>query len=271
MTKGLCLSGGGAHGAFQVGVIKRLAELGHRWDFVVGVSVGAINALQMAMCPKDKQLEGARDLEQFWYAIKGNETIYHDWTIPIIEGLFGRGGMYDTEPLKNLLTHYYDPKKMAAGIPMRVGACNLRTGQVEFGHEHSLDVVAWVLASASYPGAFPPVWIGGDAYTDGGVRHTAPIEEAIRMGADDIDIVLCDPQTGEDNPWDQGDAGNAALVGIRAAGIMSNEVFVTDQDVLKQFKGKHRIYSPYAPWSLNSLTFDPRAIRHMIDVGYGIP
>lgn len=269
--KGLCLSGGGAHGAFQVGVIKRLAELGHRWDFVVGVSVGAINAMQMAMCPKDKQLEGARELEQFWYSIKGNETIYRNWTIPILEGLFGRGGMYDTEPLYQFLRARFDPKKMAAGIPMRVGACNLRTGQVEFGHEKSPNVVAWVMASASYPGAFPPVRIGSEVYTDGGVRHTAPIEEAIRMGADSLDIVLCDPQTGEDNPWDTGDAGNAALVGIRSASIMSNEVFLTDMDVLQDFKGTHRIYSPYAPWALNSLTFDPKAIRHMIDVGYGIP
>ena len=82
--KALILSGGGAHGAFQVGVIKRLAELGHQWDLVAGVSVGAINAMQMAMyAPKD-HLQAARELEQFWYNIRGNDTIYRNWTIPIL-------------------------------------------------------------------------------------------------------------------------------------------------------------------------------------------
>ncbi len=60
--KGLVLQGGGAKGAFQVGAIKALIELGHSFDGVVGVSIGAINAAFVA--------QGDMDLAyKMWYDI----------------------------------------------------------------------------------------------------------------------------------------------------------------------------------------------------------
>jgi len=270
--KALVLSGGGAFGAFEVGVIKRLTELGHRWDVITGVSVGAINAMGMSMYPPAQQDAGARALEQFWFSIRGNETIYRNWTIPILEGLFGRGGMFDTAPLEAFLRANFHPGLLAvSGVQLRLAATNLRTGQIACGTEKSPDVVKWVMASAAFPGAFPPVTIDGEKWVDGGIRNTIPIAEAIALGADHLDIVATNPQSGEALEWDLKHAGNAALIGIRAAEIMENEVFRTDQDCLKDFKGTHRIYAPFAPWDSDSLTFDPKIIRHMIDVGYGIP
>jgi len=271
-VRALILSGGGSFGAFEVGVIKRLIELGHRWDIVVGVSVGAINAMQMAMYPPARQDHAAALLEQFWYDMKGNGDVYRNWTIPVIEGLFGRGGMYDTAPLEAILRRNIQPKLLAAsGVRLRLGACALSSGEIHFGNENSPDVVKWVMASAAFPGVFPPVDINGEKYVDGGIRHTTPISEAIIAGGTQLDIVMCNPRDGSSLPWNMKDAGNAALVGIRAANIMENEVFQTDLDALTAFSGTWKIYAPYAPWDSDSLTFDPKIIRHMIDVGYGIP
>lgn len=270
--RALVISGGGAYGAFQVGVIKRLTELGKRWDIIAGVSVGAINALQMAMYPVSQQDTGARVLEQFWYDIKSNETVYRNWTIPILEGLLGKGGMFDTAPLESFLRARFKPELLSlSGVLLRLGATGLSSGQIVFGTEKSHDVVKWVMASAAFPGAFPPVEIDGEKWVDGGIRDTIPVEEAISLGATHIDIVMTNPQDGEALPWDLKHSGNAALVGIRAAEIMENEVFVTDQDCLKNFTGTYKVYAPYAPWDSDSLTFDPKIIRRMIDVGYGIP
>lgn len=270
--KALILSGGGAYGAFQVGVVKRLAELGRRWDAVVGVSVGAVNGLQVAMYPPIRALDAARELEQFWFNIQGNQTLYRHWTIPILEGLFGKGSIYDTAPLEAYLRARFKPTLLASsGVKLRMGATNLRTGQLQFGDEKAPDVVKWVMASAAFPAAFPPVRLNGDLWVDGGIRDTAPIQEALAMGATDLDIVLTGPRDGEAHDWDLKGAGNAALVGIRAAEVMANEVFKTDQDVLKTFKGTYRIYAPYAPWTTDALNWDPKVIRKMIDVGYGIP
>ena len=44
MTRALILSGGGARGAFQVGVMKYLDEMGWIPDLVCGTSVGTVNA-----------------------------------------------------------------------------------------------------------------------------------------------------------------------------------------------------------------------------------
>ena len=270
--KALVLSGGGAYGAFQVGAIKRLAELGRRWDVILGVSVGAVNALQIAMYPPSQTLEAARELEQFWFGIQGNQTLYRNWTIPVLEGLFGKGSIYDTAPLEAYLRARFKPAKLASsGVKLRMGATNLRTGKLHFGTEKSPDVVKWVMASAAFPAAFTPVRLDGDLWVDGGIRDTAPINEAVNMGATDMDIVLTGPRDGEAHDWDLKNAGNAALVGIRAAEIMANEVAQTDQDVLKTFKGTYRIYAPYAPWTTDALNWDPKTIRKMIDVGYGIP
>jgi NTE family protein len=246
--------------------------MGRRWDAVLGISVGAVNALQIAMyAPKD-QLEGARELERFWLAIKGNETIYRNWTIPVIEGLLGKGSIYDTAPLESFLRARFKPDALkASGVKLRLGATNLRTGKLVYGHEKSADVVKWVMASSAFPAAFTPIALDGDLWIDGGVRDTIPIAEAVHMGATEMDIVLTGPRDGETYDWDQKRAGNAALVGIRSAEIMANEVFKTDQNVLKNYKGRVRVYAPYAPWTTDPLDFDPKAIRHKIDVGYGIP
>lgn len=51
MKVGLVLSGGGAKGAYQVGVLKALRELGTRIDAVSGASIGALNGGVLASSP----------------------------------------------------------------------------------------------------------------------------------------------------------------------------------------------------------------------------
>ena len=68
----LVLSGGGAKGAFQVGVLKYLYEQRQFSPTIItGTSVGSLNAAKLAEGP------GAmRQLERLWRSIKGNQDIY---------------------------------------------------------------------------------------------------------------------------------------------------------------------------------------------------
>lgn len=61
---GLVLSGGGAKGAYQVGVVRALDELGVRVDKIAGASIGALNGAVLACSPD--LAEGSRRLEQLW-------------------------------------------------------------------------------------------------------------------------------------------------------------------------------------------------------------
>ena len=126
--RALVLSGGGARGAFQVGVIQRLLDLGHAWDLVAGVSVGALNALGMAMYPPAAQKDGAFHLAEMWHGIRGNDSVYTSWWGGPLTALW-KGSRYDTAPLARLLARFYEPKRLAAsGVQLLVGAVSLRTG-----------------------------------------------------------------------------------------------------------------------------------------------
>ena len=73
MKVGLVLSGGGAKGAYQVGVLKALLELGARVDMVAGASIGALNGAVLASAPS---LEiGVERLENLWMTMDADSLI----------------------------------------------------------------------------------------------------------------------------------------------------------------------------------------------------
>src|SRR5262245_36976870 len=67
----LVLQGGGALGAYQVGVYQALHEAGVEPDWVIGTSIGAINASLIAGNPPECRLER---LLEFWSRIE-----HDDW------------------------------------------------------------------------------------------------------------------------------------------------------------------------------------------------
>src|SRR6201986_2198864 len=73
----LVLQGGGALGAYQAGVYQALHEAGLEPDWVVGVSIGAINSSIIAGNPPEKRLE---KLEEFWNTITAHDpfTLWPD-------------------------------------------------------------------------------------------------------------------------------------------------------------------------------------------------
>lgn len=64
MRYGLCLTGGGAKGAFQAGIIKSLKERGVNVNIVSGTSIGAVNAYFMMK-------NGYERLYDFWINMDG--------------------------------------------------------------------------------------------------------------------------------------------------------------------------------------------------------
>src|SRR5712664_1061945 len=70
----LVLQGGGALGAYQAGVYQALHEAGLEPDWVVGVSIGAINAALIAGNPPERRLER---LTAFWDRITERKVWLH--------------------------------------------------------------------------------------------------------------------------------------------------------------------------------------------------
>ena len=202
----LVLQGGGALGAFQVGAYQALHEAGIEPDWIIGTSIGAINAALIAGNPPEKRMAA---LDAFWRRITQHGIGL--WTPAAMAGtlndmaIMARGvpgffspnpnawrGMnakvglqqasyYDTAPLRTTLAGLIDGARLNAGAPrLTVGAVNVRSAAMRyFDSQRDTLGIDHVLASGALPPAFPAVRIDGDAYWDGGIYSNTPIEAVL--------------------------------------------------------------------------------------------
>src|SRR5499426_2586009 len=200
----LVLQGGGALGAYQVGVYQALHERGIEPDWVIGTSIGAINAGLIAGNEPRERLDR---LEEFWRRMKRKEfwglanwpgladtTSYWSTLFGGIPGFFepnplaflgahyplGRdsAGFYSTAPLAKTLTELVDFTLIERCTPrLTVGAAHVRTSEMRyFDSRETAVTVRHVMASGALPPAFPAIRIDGELYWDGGILSNTPTE-----------------------------------------------------------------------------------------------
>jgi NTE family protein len=206
MITGLVLQGGGALGAFELGVIECLLDHGIEPGVVSGVSIGAINA---AVLCGHRHPDARVELRALWsdlttislpppfdplnrhVSLFGNPGMYR----PRIDyvNLLGWTSFYDTEPLRLTLERHVDFGKLAPAGSRRaprliLTATNLRSGRLDRFDSRELALTPdHVLASGSLPPSFPPTVApappqggGGLApYWDGGLFDNTPLSKVI--------------------------------------------------------------------------------------------
>ena len=170
-------AGGGSLGAVQVGMLRELTRRGVSADFVVGSSVGAINASYYANAPN---AAGIEKLERIWCALQRHHVF--PVTLRSVIRLLGRpDNLIDPSNMRRLLErHLPFPNLEDATIPVHVIATNLGGTAVCLSSGPAVDAI---MASAAIPGAFPPVRIGEDHLMDGAVGSNTPILTAAKLGA----------------------------------------------------------------------------------------
>ena len=179
------LSGGGSLGAVQVGMLRALFEQGVCPDFVIGTSVGAVNAAWIAGCPDP---DGVLELGEIWKGLR-RQDVFPLSPITSARGLIGRANHFiSNENLRNLLERHLPFKRLEeAKVPLHVVATELKSGRATI--LTSGPAVPALLASCAIPGVFPPVTIGRREYVDGGVANHTPITVAIELGAAKIYVL----------------------------------------------------------------------------------
>ena len=98
----LVLQGGGALGAYQAGVYQALTEAGIEPDWVIGTSIGAINASLIAGNPPEQRLER---LEEFWRRVThpplsqltGAAPLFGQWAANMMTVAGGLSGVLQTQ------------------------------------------------------------------------------------------------------------------------------------------------------------------------------
>ena len=200
----LVFQGGGALGAYQAGVYQALHESGIEPDWIIGTSIGAINASLIAGNEPDNRVER---LEEFWRRMRRKEfwglsnwpglvdtTSYWSTVLGGIPGFFepnplaflgahyplGRdnAGFYSTAPLEKTLIELVDFALVKRCMPrLTVGAAHVRSSQMRYFDSRGTAIsVRHVMASGALPPAFPAVRIDGELYWDGGILSNTPTE-----------------------------------------------------------------------------------------------
>lgn len=216
----LILSGGGAKGAFQCGAEQYAREaLGYHWDILAGVSVGALNAVMLAMG------KGPR-MAEIWNTITPDKVYtggFNLWSILRI--LFGAKSFYGNAPLQRMLHQEFEPEKLQGEL--RIGAVSLLTGEyVQFtGQDPDLEKA--ILASTVMPIIWTPVDVSPrfPVMVDGGVRNISPIGDVLALEPDEIVIINCSAENLENLPEPP---ANILKIGVRTLDLLLNELFISD-------------------------------------------
>ncbi|MCJ2186644.1 patatin-like phospholipase family protein [Novosphingobium beihaiensis] len=216
----IVLSGGGAKGAFQVGVLDALmGKYGVKPHIVVGTSTGAIQALGAAQ-------DDIERLKEFWLSLRKDSDIYKKRFLPFAV-LFGAKGIYDARPLRKLLAGLYDPQRLAgSGIALRLGVVQLQSGEFRTIDQSVPGIDNWVYASSAMPVYFDPLETSdGAQWVDGGVRDVTPLGAAMKENPTGVLVIRASPPAGsvKDKSF-----GGLVPIGLRSVGILQSEVSRND-------------------------------------------
>lgn len=208
----LVLQGGGALGAYQAGIFQALDEQKVVPDWVVGTSIGAVNAALIA--GNEPHLRLLR-LREFWERIAHRDSIdmskvpdrvrkINTWIAAVDATLRGVPGFYsprmfspfmaglsvppesasfyDTSILTETLNELVDFNYLNAkdGMRMTVNALKVTTGElVSFDNTKQTLGPRHIMASGALPPGFPGVRIDGELYWDGGLFSNTPLETVL--------------------------------------------------------------------------------------------
>jgi NTE family protein len=226
-TVGLVLPGGGARAAYQVGVLKAIADMlplaPNPFPIIVGTSAGAVSAavLGTEACRWQRAVAG---LEHVWAHFHVEQVFRVDassmlrsglhWMLSLISGgllLPPPLALFDNSPLRALLDRHLD----WSGLQSNIDAGHLRSLALcatSYGSASSVaffqgsgDSHEWVrqqrvgrrtelrldhvMASLGVPFLFPPVQLGDDFFGDGAQRQLWPLSPAIHLGADRLLVI----------------------------------------------------------------------------------
>jgi len=241
MNKGstaLILPGGGARGAYQVGVLKAVREItagkGNPFPIICGTSAGAINAAVLASHAHVFG-SGVDKLELFWSTMKCSRVYRTDfwnvfksalqWALSMTFGgnlIRSPKSLLDNEPLRGFL----EKTLQLDGVDTAINSGSLRgltvtasgyscAAAISF-YQAQAGIEPWsrarrhgrpakinidhLLASAALPFLFPAVRIGNEYFGDGGIRMLAPLSPAIHLGASRLLVITTRDEKPDPSP-----------------------------------------------------------------------
>jgi NTE family protein len=226
-TVGLVLPGGGARAAYQVGVLRAIADLmptaPNPFPIIVGTSAGAVAATVLAT-EAFRWHRAVDALESVWAGFHVEQVFRADpfsmmrsglhWALSLMSGgllLPPPRALFDNTPLRQLLEerihwpHLQRSLRVGALRALALCATSYSSAASVSFFEGEVALGEWerhqrlgrrepltldhLMASMGVPFLFPPVLLDGEYYGDGAQRQLWPLSPAIHLGADRLLII----------------------------------------------------------------------------------
>ena len=234
----LILPGGGARGAYQVGVLKAVRDMvaakSNPFPIICGTSAGAINAAVLASHAHEFET-GVDRLEHFWSTMKCSRVYRTDvWSVfttalkwALSMSLGGRlvrppKSLLNNEPLRYFLEKTLQLEGLDTAIAngnlhgLTITASGYSCASAISFYQGQPEIEPWsrarrhgqpsriginhLLASAALPFLFPAVQIGNEYFGDGGIRMLAPLSPAIHLGAERLLVITTRDEKPDPSP-----------------------------------------------------------------------
>lgn len=264
---GLVLTGGGARAAYQVGVLRAIAELlpdkaRNPFPIICGTSAGAINAASIAVSANNFA-EGVERLEAVWSNFHVDHIYRSDplgvmhntlrCLLSLVSSEYGQHNpisLLDNSPLEALLRSRFSFRTIQHCIrsgslhALGLTAWGYTSGQSVTFYQAAREVLPWkraqrlgipveigvehLMASSAIPFIFPAVKLNREYFGDGSMRQLAPISPALHLGADKL-LIIGVRKAVIDEPKRMSAPGYPPFAQI--AGHALNSIFVDSLDV----------------------------------------
>jgi len=225
---GLVLPGGGARAAYQVGVLRAIADLlparaTNPFPVITGTSAGAVNATAIAVHGERFRV-AVGNLERVWRNFQVNQVFRSDtasmlrsglhWLLAMMSGgwlLPPPKSLFDNSPLRELLKTQFDFNGVRRAInagqldALSISAAGYISARSMSFYEAKPGSAPWsrlrragepailsldhLMASVAVPFLFPPVLMEDEYFGDGSMRQASPFSSAIHLGADRLLVI----------------------------------------------------------------------------------
>lgn len=295
---GLTLSGGGARGAYQAGVLRAIFDICQfkesPFQIISGVSAGSINGMALAAAAADFNTS-TQLLWETWLDLSVHKIFKTDiasmarialsWltNLSFGEWIATRKMTYllDSTPLKELLKAKIDMGAIGAHLQsgllhgVALSATDYRSGKCVTFFDGAPDIQNWernsgigkrtlleidhIMASTAIPIFFPPVRIDRSDYGDGGIGQSSPLSPAIHLGADRIMVIGLEHPPGHKEGESITSSDPITLGDI--AGTLLNSLFLKalDSDVMR-LNQTNKLLSAFSSDQLKSGEFHLRPL-----------
>jgi len=183
------LSGGGSRGALQVGALYALLEAGIQPDFLIGASIGAVNATFLALNGFSK--DSLDRLATTWRSAVASDLLPANYIWLTVRAMFNRSSSDPSHRLRNFFVDQgLAPELSFMDITqpnLVIVSADLNTGKpILHGEQPDDKILDALLLSTALPPWYMPVKKQDRYLMDGAVVSNLPVEPALNLGATQI-------------------------------------------------------------------------------------